>query len=98
MIDYVTVRRKDVCITQALIEANDCWTDHWLICSVMSIKLAPKRRLQQKQCRWKINVEGLKDPIKRNLSHQCLKEDLDCSMLLANMVFTVFLDSFNLVG
>lgn len=87
--DYVIVRtrdRKDVCITRALTGADDCWTDHQLIRSIMSVKLAPKRRLQQKQCRRKINVEGLKDPIKRNLFRQCLKEDLMNSQQLRKTV------------
>uniref|UniRef100_H3A6M0 Endonuclease/exonuclease/phosphatase domain-containing protein n=1 Tax=Latimeria chalumnae TaxID=7897 RepID=H3A6M0_LATCH len=34
--------RKDVHITQAMQGANDCWTDHRLVRSSMSIRLAPK--------------------------------------------------------
>ncbi|KAK0135467.1 Craniofacial development protein 2 [Merluccius polli] len=42
LIDYVIVRakdRKDVKITRAMTGADDCWTDHRLIHSIMTIRL-----------------------------------------------------------
>ncbi len=65
MIDYVIIRsqdRKDVLITKAMTSAADCWTDHWLICFSMYLKLCQKRRKMKKQLRRKINVELLQNP------------------------------------
>ncbi|XP_016345583.1 uncharacterized protein LOC107691490, partial [Sinocyclocheilus anshuiensis] len=48
LIDYVIVRRKDrqdVRVTKAMPSA-DCWTDHRLIISKLSLYIKPKRRLQ----------------------------------------------------
>ncbi|XP_076045668.1 uncharacterized protein LOC143027905 [Oratosquilla oratoria] len=45
LIDYIIVRssdQQDVLLTRALTGADECWTDHRLITSIMKIKLRPK--------------------------------------------------------
>ena len=79
LIDYVLVRARDrkyVHITKAMTSADDCWTDHRLICSKISITIAPKHRKQKKLTIRKINTEALKDPVKRNHLVECLNEKL----------------------
>ncbi|KAL2084419.1 hypothetical protein ACEWY4_019937 [Coilia grayii] len=64
LIDYVIVRargRKDVNITRAMTCADDCWTDHRLIRSIMNIQLQPKKRTQKKQTQPKFNTDSLGD-------------------------------------
>lgn len=54
LIDYVIVRKqdlRDVFITKAMTGADDCWTDHRLIRSVMHLTLSIQRRKQQKSFR-----------------------------------------------
>ncbi|KAL3059305.1 hypothetical protein OYC64_011264 [Pagothenia borchgrevinki] len=41
--------------------ADDCWTDHRLIRSIMSIRLMRKRRMQKRQSRPKLNIDLLGD-------------------------------------
>nr|XP_061823852.1 uncharacterized protein LOC133611023 [Nerophis lumbriciformis] len=51
LIDYVIVRSKDrhdVLNTRAMTSADDCWTDHRLIRTIMSIRLMRKRRMQKR--------------------------------------------------
>ncbi len=46
-----------------MIGTDDCWTDHHLIRSTMSIKLRRKRRIQKKQIRDpRLNLESLHEP------------------------------------
>jgi exonuclease III len=70
LIDYIIVRAKDrgdVRVTRALTQADDCWTDHRMVRSVMSLQVPPKRRKQGKQVQRRLNIEQLKDEgIKRN--------------------------------
>lgn len=64
LIDYVIVRskdRRDVLNTRAMTNADDCWTDHRLIRSIMSIRLMRKRRMQKRQSRPKLNIDLLGD-------------------------------------
>ncbi|KAK1890299.1 Craniofacial development protein 2 [Dissostichus eleginoides] len=64
LIDYVIVRskdRRDVLHTRAMTSADDCWTDHRLIRSIMSIRLMRKRRMQKRQSRPKLNIDLLGD-------------------------------------
>ena len=79
MIDYVIVRsqdRRDVTITKAMTSADDCWTDHRLIRSSMSIKPNLKRRKMKKHIRRKINTELLQSPeVLANLQ-QSLRQSL----------------------
>ncbi|XP_067839378.1 uncharacterized protein [Heptranchias perlo] len=63
LIDDIIVRvrdRKDIHITRAMTGDEDCWTDHRLIHSTISINLAPNRQRQKKLCRRRLNVAGLK--------------------------------------
>ncbi len=64
LIDYVIVcskDRRDVLNTRAMTSADDCWTDHCLICSITSIRLMRKRRMQKRQSRPTLNIELLDD-------------------------------------
>ncbi|KAF7238139.1 Craniofacial development protein 2 [Varanus komodoensis] len=76
LIDYVIVRRKDrqdVRVTKAMPSA-DCWTDHRLIISKLSLHIKPKRRLQgNKAVMKKINVSKLRN----TNTAASLAEDLD---------------------
>ena len=76
LIDYIIVRKRDqgeVLITKAITGADECWTDHRLISSVMKLKLKPKIRSQKKQqLNKKYNVESLKDPSTANKLEQKL--------------------------
>lgn len=61
LLDYAIVRKldsTDVRITRAMINADDCWTDHRLIRSVMTLKHINRPKLQRKR----LNVTRLKDP------------------------------------
>ncbi|KAF7248362.1 Craniofacial development protein 2 [Varanus komodoensis] len=76
LIDYVIVRRKDrqdVRVTKAMPSA-DCWTDHRLIISKLSLHIKPKRHPQgSKAVMKKINVSKLRNPN----TAASLAEDLD---------------------
>ncbi|KAG6931029.1 craniofacial development protein 2, partial [Chelydra serpentina] len=79
LLDYIIVRardRSDVLLTRAMTSADDCWTDHHFIRSTMKIKIAPKWRLQKKQVRHKLKVQGLKDPIMHDHFQAVLEEKL----------------------
>ncbi|KAJ8417438.1 hypothetical protein AAFF_G00286650 [Aldrovandia affinis] len=79
LIDYVVVRTKDrhdVLNTRAMTSADDCWTDHRLIRSIMSISLMRKRRVQKRQCRPKLNIERLGDTTFRQQLQATLSADL----------------------
>ncbi len=76
LIDYVIVRRKDrqdVRVIEAMPSA-DCWTDHRLIISKLSLYIKPKRCPQgNKAVMKKINVSKLRNPN----TAASLAEDLD---------------------
>ena len=79
LIDYVIVRtrdQRDVKITKAMINSNDCWTHHRLIRSTMSIKLKRKRRLQKKQSRQRLNLESLNETAAQQQLQASLGESL----------------------
>ena len=79
LIDYVIVRardQRDVNITKAMIDSEDCWTDHRLIRSTMSIRLKGKRRLQKKQSRQRLNLESLNETATQQLLQASLGESL----------------------
>uniref|UniRef100_G1KZB9 Endonuclease/exonuclease/phosphatase domain-containing protein n=1 Tax=Anolis carolinensis TaxID=28377 RepID=G1KZB9_ANOCA len=79
LLDSVITRardRRDVLLTRAMTDADDCWTDHRLIRSMMAIKIAPKRRLQGRKIRRKINNQALQEPSKRALLQTTLKDHL----------------------
>lgn len=51
LIDNVIVQARGhryLNITRAMVSADDCWTDHRLICYTMSIKLKRKKRTKKK--------------------------------------------------
>uniref|UniRef100_A0A803TFN5 Endonuclease/exonuclease/phosphatase domain-containing protein n=1 Tax=Anolis carolinensis TaxID=28377 RepID=A0A803TFN5_ANOCA len=79
LLDYVITRardRRDVLLTRAMTGADDCWTDHRLIRSTMAIKIVPKRRLQGRKTRRKMNTQALQEPSKRALLQTTLKDHL----------------------
>ena len=68
LIDYVIVRardKQDVRVTKAMCGA-DCWTDHRLIISKMSMHIQPKRRPQGKKSAKRLNVAKLKSTMVAN--------------------------------
>uniref|UniRef100_G1KYM6 Endonuclease/exonuclease/phosphatase domain-containing protein n=1 Tax=Anolis carolinensis TaxID=28377 RepID=G1KYM6_ANOCA len=79
LLDYVITRardRRDVLLTRAMTGTDDCWTDHRLIRSTMAIKIVPKRRLQGRKTRRKMNTQALQEPSKRALLQTTLKDHL----------------------
>ena len=78
LIDYVIVRRKDrqdVRVTKTMCGA-DCWTDHKLVVSKLTLRIQPVRRPQGKKVPRKLDVSKLKQDSKR----QAFVNDL-CSRL-----------------
>eukprot|EP00745_Piridium_sociabile_P040226 TRINITY_DN767_c0_g1_i3.p1 TRINITY_DN767_c0_g1~~TRINITY_DN767_c0_g1_i3.p1 ORF type:complete len:1045 (-),score=247.16 TRINITY_DN767_c0_g1_i3:182-3316(-) len=71
-IDYVITRRcdiRDVRITRVM-RGADCWTDHMLLRSKLSFRIAYKHRLQRSDIRKKLDVRKLADPsVKETLTH-----------------------------
>lgn len=65
LIDYIIVRAR-----------HGCWTVHHRICSSMSIKLMPKRRLQKKLSRPSFNIKRLGDVKTQPLSQAALSNNL----------------------
>ena len=62
LIDYVITRRRDrqdVLITKSMCGA-DCYTDHKLIVSKLSLRILPKRRPQGQKVAKKVNIAKLK--------------------------------------
>ena len=70
LIDYVITRRRDrqdVLLTKSMCGA-DCYTDHKLIISRLSLRILPKRRPQGQKVAKKVNITKLKmEPIKDKL-------------------------------
>ena len=78
LIDYVIVRRKgrqDVRVTKTMCGA-DCWTDHKLVVSKLTLRIQSVRRPQGKKVPRKLDVSKLKHDSKR----QAFVNDL-CSRL-----------------
>ncbi|XP_076049523.1 uncharacterized protein LOC143030250 [Oratosquilla oratoria] len=62
LLDYVIVCARDIAdvrITRSMIDADDCWTDHRLIRSIMSFKLPPRHTQRSKQHHRKLNLSLL---------------------------------------
>ncbi|KAK0142398.1 Craniofacial development protein 2 [Merluccius polli] len=79
LIDFVIVRsqdRRDVLSTRAMISADECWTDHRLIRSIMSIHLMRKRRHQKGQTRRRLNIERLGDTTYQQQLQAAISADL----------------------
>ena len=83
LIDYVIIRkrdRQDVRVTRAMCGA-ECWTDHRLIISKLSLRIQPKRRPQGMKTPKRLDVNKLKlSCIKQTLT-DTLKERLDAVTL-----------------
>lgn len=81
LIDYVITRnrdRTDVNVTKAVRGADDCWTDHRLIVSRVTLHLKPRPRPTQHQpTRKKLNLQLLKDQNNVRTLLQRLEEELD---------------------
>lgn len=79
LIDYVIVRSQDhrvVLDTRAMISADECWTDHHLIRSTMSIRLMRKRRQQNRQTRPRLNIKRLGETTYQKHLQAALSADL----------------------
>lgn len=79
LIDYIIVRsqdRRDVLITKAMTGADECWTDHRLIRSTMSIRLMRKMRHQKGQPRRRFNVERLGETAYQQQLQAAMSADL----------------------
>ena len=66
MIDYCITRqrdRQDVCITRAM-RGADCWTDHYLLRSKLSLRLRPPTRKRPAMKR--LNCTALESPATKN--------------------------------
>lgn len=78
-IDFVIVWASDRCyvnITRATINSDNCWRDHRLVWSTMSIKLRKTRRIQRKQAQRRLNLDGLNDTAILQQLQDCLAESL----------------------
>ena len=90
MIDYVIVRKKDrqdVRSTKAMCGA-DCWTDHRLLVSKLSIRVQPPRRPQGFKFQKRLNTPGLRQvslqqalagALTNKLEHLNLEDDIESS-------------------
>ena len=79
LIDYVIVRqrdRRDVRVTKAAFGA-ECWTDHRLIISKLSLRIQPKQRPQGRKAPKRVNISKLKDTSTKNEFVASLEEKLD---------------------
>ncbi|XP_068717545.1 craniofacial development protein 2-like [Montipora capricornis] len=66
MIDFVIVRQRDirdVRLTRAM-RVAECWTDHRLVRTVLSLHIAPLHRKQPKTVRASYNVASLGNPFR----------------------------------
>ncbi|XP_072166150.1 uncharacterized protein [Diadema setosum] len=78
LLDYIIGRQKDrqeVRVTKAMCSA-ECWTDHRLLISELSIRIQPRRRPQGKKALKRLEVSKLeRDHIK-----QLLIKEIDCKL------------------
>ncbi|KAK0131511.1 Parathyroid hormone/parathyroid hormone-related peptide receptor [Merluccius polli] len=72
----IWVNRRDVLSTRAMISADECWTDHRLIRSIMSIHLMQKRRHQKGQTRRRPNIERLRETTYQQQLQAAISADL----------------------
>ncbi|XP_071510818.1 craniofacial development protein 2-like [Diadema antillarum] len=70
LLDYIIVRQRDkqdVRVTKAMCGA-ECWTDHRLLISKLSIRIQPRRRPQGKKALKRLDVSKLeRDHVKQSL-------------------------------
>ena len=79
LIDYVIVGwrdRQNVRVMWAMYCA-ECWTDHRLIISKLSIRVQPKTRPQGKKAPKQLNIMKLKDVPNKKLFVEVVDESLD---------------------
>ena len=79
LIDYIIVRacdQQDVLKTRAVTGADESWTDHRLISSIMRIKLPPKGKHQNKNSVKKFNLTPFEDRNLTKMFQQKLGEKL----------------------
>ena len=78
LIDYVITRKRDagdVRVTKSMC-GTECWTDHRLLVSKLTLRIQPQRRPQGKKLIKKLNVTQLRD---KSVSED-LTRDLDCNL------------------
>ena len=78
LIDYVITRKKDasdVGVTKSMYGA-ECWTEHRLLVSNLTLRIQPHRRHQGKTLIKRLNVTHLSD---KSVSED-LKRELDCKL------------------
>ena len=78
LIDYVLTRskdRRDVLVTKSMCGA-DCWTDHKLIVSKLSLQILPKRRPQGQKVVKRLDISQLSIPAKKEMFVDHLNKEL----------------------
>ena len=83
LIDYIITKQqdsKDVRVTKAMCGA-ECWTDHRLIISKISLHIQPKRRPQGDKAPKRLNVNKLKENNTKNCFTNALEEKLESTTL-----------------
>ena len=63
-------------ITRAMIDSDNCWTDHRFIRSTMSIKLKKRRRIQKKNAQRRLNLDSLNEAATQQLLQDSFGERL----------------------
>ncbi|XP_076046084.1 uncharacterized protein LOC143028190 [Oratosquilla oratoria] len=80
MLDYVIVRQSDikyVRVTKAVLGADDCWTDHRLVVSRLTLAVRRKLRVRsQEPSRRKYDISKLKDPAYSTIYEERVCQDL----------------------
>ena len=80
MLDYVIVRQSDrkyVRVTKAVLGADDCWTDHRLVVSRLTLAIQRKLRVRsQEPSRRKYDISKLKDPAYSTIYEERVCQDL----------------------
>ena len=109
LIDYVITRRKDikdVMITRAM-RGADCWTDHILVRSKLSLKVSKHSKRQAAPVKRKLNVNRFSDPsVKETFSDKLaqkfqaaqLDSSPDCEKRWASFRDTVYSAAEESVG
>ena len=99
LIDYVIVRRSDnwdVRVMRAMSVA-ECWTDHCLIISKLSIRVQPKTRPRGKKAPKRLNIMKLKDIPTKQSFVEALDERLDTILLNKLDVEAVWITLWDIV-
>ena len=86
MLDYVIVRQRDfrdVMLTRAM-RGAECWSDHRLVRSKMSLHITPKKQIRREKPPRKLNVTGIKETstqvkLQQKLQEATLPNDTECT-------------------